>query len=124
MLYRALYRLTPAVNPKPVQRPHPPLVFGGESEAALRRAAALGDGWYGFDLPPGRSQPAYARSSAAAGAQASSPRSLACGAGADAARNADLAPYASPGCALRSRLASAARPRCRTSFAASRARSS
>ena len=34
-------------EPKPVQRPHPPLVFGGESDAALRRAAALGDGWYG-----------------------------------------------------------------------------
>jgi probable F420-dependent oxidoreductase len=34
-------------EPKPVQRPHPPIVFGGESAAALRRAAALGDGWYG-----------------------------------------------------------------------------
>src|SRR5690606_37457413 len=26
-------------EPKPVQRPHPPILFGGESEAALRRAA-------------------------------------------------------------------------------------
>jgi probable F420-dependent oxidoreductase len=34
-------------EPKPAQVPHPPLLFGGESEAALRRAAALGDGWYG-----------------------------------------------------------------------------
>ena len=34
-------------EPKPVQKPHPPFVFGGESETALKRAAALGDGWYG-----------------------------------------------------------------------------
>jgi len=39
-------------NPKPVQQPHPPIFFGGESDAALRRVATLGDGWYGFDLDP------------------------------------------------------------------------
>jgi len=39
-------------EPKPVQKPHPPLVFGGESDAALRRAAALGDGWYGVGHSP------------------------------------------------------------------------
>jgi probable F420-dependent oxidoreductase len=38
--------------PKPVQTPHPPIHFGGESEAALRRVADLGQGWYGFDLLP------------------------------------------------------------------------
>ena len=37
-------------NPKPVQKPHPPILFGGESDAALRRVATLGDGWYGFNL--------------------------------------------------------------------------
>src|SRR5216110_2231169 len=37
---------------KPVQQPHPPIVFGGETEAALRRAAALGDGWYGVGHTP------------------------------------------------------------------------
>jgi len=39
-------------EPKPVQKPHPPIVFGGETEAALRRAAALGDGWYGVGHTP------------------------------------------------------------------------
>ena len=39
-------------NPKPVQQPHPPILFGGESDAALRRVATLGEGWYGFDLDP------------------------------------------------------------------------
>ncbi len=41
-------------NPKPVQKPHPPLLFGGESNAALKRVATLGDGWYGFNLTPAR----------------------------------------------------------------------
>jgi probable F420-dependent oxidoreductase len=40
-------------EPKPVQKPHPPLLVGGESEAALRRAARLGDGWIGLDHTPG-----------------------------------------------------------------------
>jgi probable F420-dependent oxidoreductase len=40
------------LEPKPVQRPHPPFVFGGESDTALKRAAALGDGWYGVGHTP------------------------------------------------------------------------
>lgn len=35
-------------EPKPVQRPHPPIHIGGESPAALRRVARSGDGWYGI----------------------------------------------------------------------------
>jgi probable F420-dependent oxidoreductase len=31
--------------PKPVQGPYPPMVIGGDSPAAMRRAAELGDGW-------------------------------------------------------------------------------
>jgi len=38
--------------PKPVQQPHPPIHFGGESDAALRRVAQIGQGWYGFNLEP------------------------------------------------------------------------
>jgi probable F420-dependent oxidoreductase len=37
-------------EPKPLQRPHPPIVIGGHSAPALRRAARVGDGWYGFGL--------------------------------------------------------------------------
>ncbi len=39
-------------NPKPTQKPHPPLFFGGESEPALRRVADLGQGWFGYNLTP------------------------------------------------------------------------
>ena len=39
-------------NPKPVQKPHPPIHFGGESDAALQRVADIGQGWYGFNLTP------------------------------------------------------------------------
>src|SRR5579883_1168965 len=34
------------LDPKPVQRPHPPIWVGGESGPSLRRAARLGDAWY------------------------------------------------------------------------------
>ncbi len=33
-------------EPKPTQKPHPPIWIGGESGPALRRAARLGDAWY------------------------------------------------------------------------------
>ena len=44
----------PAVmfEPKPVQQPRPPIHVGGESDAALRRAARLGDGWIGIVQTP------------------------------------------------------------------------
>lgn len=41
-------------QPKPVQKPHPPIWVGGHTEPALRRAAALGDGW----IPLGTRPPA------------------------------------------------------------------
>lgn len=38
-------------EPKPVQKPHPPVVIGGESPAALKRAAR-NDGWIGLEHTP------------------------------------------------------------------------
>ena len=38
------------VNPKPVADSGIPIVLGGNSDAALRRVVAWGDGWYGFNL--------------------------------------------------------------------------
>ena len=38
------------VNPKPVRARRIPVVVGGNSDAALKRVAAFGDGWYGFNL--------------------------------------------------------------------------
>jgi probable F420-dependent oxidoreductase len=39
-------------EPKPVQKPHPPIWVGGESGPALRRTARLGDGWYPIGTNP------------------------------------------------------------------------
>src|SRR3954452_7596107 len=38
------------VNPKPVRDRRIPVVLGGNSDPALRRAVLWGDGWYGFNL--------------------------------------------------------------------------
>jgi probable F420-dependent oxidoreductase len=40
------------MEPKPVQKPHPPIWFGGHVEAALRRAVELGDGYIGAGSIP------------------------------------------------------------------------
>jgi probable F420-dependent oxidoreductase len=49
------YQLGPVVsNPGSVQRPHPPILIGGTSNAALQRAARLGDGWLSTGLRPER----------------------------------------------------------------------
>ena len=34
------------LEPKPVQKPHPPIWVGGESNPSMRRAARIGDAWY------------------------------------------------------------------------------
>jgi len=47
------YHLPPArFSPKPVQQPYPPIIFGGESDAALERVADVGNGWFGWNLTP------------------------------------------------------------------------
>jgi probable F420-dependent oxidoreductase len=47
-------------EPKPVQKPLPILV-GGETDAALKRAAEIGDGWYGVRHTPDSVVPIVAR---------------------------------------------------------------
>ncbi len=47
------YTLPPCTqSPKPVQKPHPPLHFGGESDGAFARVAEAGQGWFGFRVTP------------------------------------------------------------------------
>jgi probable F420-dependent oxidoreductase len=41
-----------AFAPKPVQKPHIPLLIGGVSRAAIRRAARVGNGWHPTALAP------------------------------------------------------------------------
>ncbi len=36
--------------PRPVQKPHPPVVIGGHTPQAFRRAVRYANGWYGFAL--------------------------------------------------------------------------
>lgn len=57
-----LYSLPPCRSyPKPKQQPHPRIHVGGESEAAMRRVAARGQGWYSVSGSPEESQEALAR---------------------------------------------------------------
>jgi probable F420-dependent oxidoreductase len=64
---RTLWRDTPAsfkgrftrfdnvsIDPKPVQRPGPPIWIGGRSDAALARAGRQGDGWMSYVVQPER----------------------------------------------------------------------
>ena len=41
-----------AMEPKPAQKPYPPLWFGANTEPALRRAVLLGDGFFGAGSSP------------------------------------------------------------------------
>jgi probable F420-dependent oxidoreductase len=41
-----------AMEPKPAQKPYPPLWFGGSSPAALQRGVRLGDGFFGAGSAP------------------------------------------------------------------------
>jgi alkanesulfonate monooxygenase SsuD/methylene tetrahydromethanopterin reductase-like flavin-dependent oxidoreductase (luciferase family) len=64
---RTLWRDTPAsfegrftrfdgvsIDPKPVQKPGPPIWVGGRSDAALARAGRQGDGWVSYVVQPER----------------------------------------------------------------------
>src|SRR5215510_10062066 len=46
-------RFPPAVcRPRPVQKPHPPVILGGMGPNAIRRVATWGDGWMPIALRP------------------------------------------------------------------------
>lgn len=51
----------PVAQGRPFQQPHPPLVVGGHSDAALRRATRLGAGWFGWMLSPDETAETIAR---------------------------------------------------------------
>jgi probable F420-dependent oxidoreductase len=47
---------TMKMDPKPIQKPHVPIIVGGYADAAFRRAVQFGAGWYGFNLDPERAK--------------------------------------------------------------------
>ena len=68
------YRVPRArVAPRPVQRPHPPLLLGGYHPEALRRAAELCDGYTGGNIPLADLRPTVARVREAAAAAGRDP---------------------------------------------------
>jgi alkanesulfonate monooxygenase SsuD/methylene tetrahydromethanopterin reductase-like flavin-dependent oxidoreductase (luciferase family) len=44
------------INPKPLQQPHPPILIGGSSDGAIRRAARFAQIWQPMQMPPGELQ--------------------------------------------------------------------
>lgn len=86
-------------EPKPVQKPHPPILVGGETPAALRRAAALGDGWYGVRHTPesAAAQVATLRAELAAAGRADVPFEITVSVGHGNLEAADLERYAAAG---------------------------
>lgn len=53
------------LDPKPIQKPHVPIIVGGYADAALRRAVRFGAGWYGFSRDPAGTREMIARLDAA-----------------------------------------------------------
>jgi alkanesulfonate monooxygenase SsuD/methylene tetrahydromethanopterin reductase-like flavin-dependent oxidoreductase (luciferase family) len=87
---RALWRDTPAtfkgrftrfenvsIDPKPVQRPGPPIWVGGRSDAALARAGRQGDGWVSYVVTPERYAQSREKIRAAAAAAGRAPEAIA-----------------------------------------------
>ncbi|MCA1845565.1 MAG: TIGR03619 family F420-dependent LLM class oxidoreductase, partial [Actinobacteria bacterium] len=62
--------------PKPRQRPRPPILIGGYASATLRRAATLGDGYIGGNVPLARVAPLVEELRAAESAAGREPGSL------------------------------------------------
>jgi probable F420-dependent oxidoreductase len=58
------------VDPKPVQRPTPPILLGGTADAALRRVGRIADGWISSSRVAGEAIPATVATIRAAAAAA------------------------------------------------------
>ena len=85
------------INPKPKQKPHPPLLLGGETDHTLKRVVEFCDGWFprargGFDPKIG-----IERLKKAAVAGGRDPKSLTITVFAAPADGAKLAPYREAG---------------------------
>src|SRR5438270_2988547 len=63
-------------RPKPHQRPRPPILVGGYAPATVRRAAALGDGYLGGNVPLARVVPLVGELRAAASSAGRDPATL------------------------------------------------
>src|SRR5207253_4375869 len=52
--FEGRYSRSPAVksNPKPAQKPHPPVLLGGAAKNVLQRVVAWGDGWLPNRITP------------------------------------------------------------------------
>jgi probable F420-dependent oxidoreductase len=71
------YRVPRAkVEPKPVQKPHPPITIGGYSPVVVQRAVRLGDGFNGGNVPLDRVAPVVAELRQAATAIGRDPATL------------------------------------------------
>lgn len=71
------YRVPRAkVEPKPLQKPHPPITVGGYSSAVIKRAVTLADGYNGGNVPLARVAPLVTELKAAAEAAGRDPRAL------------------------------------------------
>jgi probable F420-dependent oxidoreductase len=83
--------------PKPKQKPHPPLLLGGESDHTLKRVVEFCDGW--FPRPRGGWEPkgAVQRLNAAAAAAGRDPKTLSITVFAAPPDAAKLAPYREAG---------------------------
>jgi probable F420-dependent oxidoreductase len=57
-----------SIDPKPVQKPAPPIWIGGRSDAALARAGRQGDGWISYVVQPERYKQSVAKIDSAAAA--------------------------------------------------------
>jgi len=55
-----------SIDPKPVQKPAPPIWVGGRSDAALARAGRQGDGWISYVVQPERYKQSVAKIESAA----------------------------------------------------------